>query len=70
MSKQPFQARARALARSGKFASWRAVVFELQFEPGYKEAMRWLSDPITQAELDDLCSHARARSKQSDPEAA
>jgi hypothetical protein len=24
MSKQPFQARARALARSGKFASWRA----------------------------------------------
>jgi hypothetical protein len=70
MSKQPFQDRARALARSGKFASWRAAVFELQFEPGYKEAIKWLSDPVTQAELDDLCSRARARSERTDPEAA
>jgi hypothetical protein len=27
------QARARELARSGKFSGWRSVAFELQFEP-------------------------------------
>jgi len=70
MSKQPFEDRARALARSGKFAGWRAVVFELQFEPGYKEAVQWLSHPATQAELDDLCSRARELGKRGDPEAA
>ena len=70
MSKRPFEDRARALAQSGKFAGWRAVIFELQFEPGYKAAIQWLSDPATQAELDDICFHARARGKRRDPEAA
>ena len=31
---QRVQARARELAGSGKFAGWRALAFELQFEPG------------------------------------
>ena len=33
------QARARELAGSGKFAGWRAVAFELQFEPGFLTPM-------------------------------
>jgi hypothetical protein len=70
MSEQPFEDRARALAQSGKFAGWRAIEFELQFEPGYKEALEWLSDPATQAELDHLCFRARERDKRRDPEAA
>ena len=70
MNKQTFEERARALPQSGKFAGWRALVFELRFEAGYKAAMRWLSGAATQAELDDLCSRARARNKRSDPEAA
>ena len=36
------QARARELARSGKFSGWRSVAFELQFEPGLKEVFQWL----------------------------
>ena len=35
---QRVQARARELAGSGKFAGWRALAFELQFEPGFPEA--------------------------------
>ena len=35
---QRVQARARELAGSGKFAGWRALAFELQFEPGFFEA--------------------------------
>ena len=36
------QQRARDLARSGKFIGSRAVAFELQFEPGYAQAFRWI----------------------------
>ena len=31
---------AREFARSGRFASWRAVVFELQFELSLREVFR------------------------------
>ena len=73
---------ARELASSGKFASWRAVTFELQFEPSLKEAFQWLHDasvedafqwvhsPATRAELDRLCNEARSSSSRHDPEAA
>jgi len=69
MSKQllQVQARARALARSGTFVGWRAIVFELSFESGYREALDWLKDPSTHDELDDLCRRARERRH---PEAA
>jgi len=36
------QARARELARSGKFHGWRPISFELRFEKGYEEARDWL----------------------------
>jgi hypothetical protein len=36
------QERARKLAHSGKFLGWRSVAFELQFEPSFKEAFKWL----------------------------
>jgi hypothetical protein len=73
------QRRARELARSGKFAGWRAVTFELQFEPELKEAFQWihggsiedafmwLHSPATKQELDRLCGEARSPSA---PEAA
>ena len=35
------QKRARELACSGKFAGWRAITFELQFEPALKDIF-WL----------------------------
>ena len=35
------QAKARELARSGKFHGWRPIAFELRFEPGYAEAREW-----------------------------
>jgi hypothetical protein len=66
---------ARELARSGKFASWRAVAFELQFEPELKEVFQWLPDgsgedaflwlhsPATKAEIDELCFEAKNPSK-------
>jgi hypothetical protein len=72
---ESMQKRAREFARSGKFASWRAVVFELQFEPSLQEAFRrkylywphdasedaflWLHNPATKAEIDELCREAR-----------
>jgi hypothetical protein len=63
MSEQLSQvkARARALARSGTFIGWRAVVFELSFEPGYREAFAWLYSPSTREALDELCIRARER---------
>jgi hypothetical protein len=73
------QRQARELARSGKFAGWRAVSFELQFEPELKEAFQWIHDgsvedafmwlhnPSTKQELDRLCDEARSPSA---PEAA
>ena len=63
MSKQllQVQARARALAQSGTFIGWRAIAFELSFEPNYREAHDWLKEPSTHGELDDLCRRARER---------
>jgi hypothetical protein len=58
---QRVQARARELAGSGKFAGWRALAFELQFEPGFFEAYEWIYSPSTKEELDGLCSEARRR---------
>jgi hypothetical protein len=55
------QAKARELARSGKFHGWRPIAFELRFEAGYEEAREWLYRPATQEELDRLCQKARAK---------
>lgn len=55
------QTNARALARSGKFAGWRAVAFELRFEPDCLAGLGWLQTPAAQDEIDDLCREARAR---------
>jgi hypothetical protein len=54
------QAKARELARSGKFHGWRPIAFELRFEDGYEEAREWLNDAATRDELDHLCQMARA----------
>ena len=54
------QAKARELARSGKFHGWRPIAFELQFERGYEEAREWLHDAAIQDEIDRLCQRARA----------
>ena len=62
--------RARDLARSGKFIGSRAVTFELQFEPGYAQAFRWIHSVETQDELDHLCREARTRINRTDPAAA
>jgi hypothetical protein len=69
---QRMQTRARELARSGKFNGWRAVAFELQFEPGFFETYDWIYRPSTKEELDSLCREARARRRadRSGPEAA
>ena len=57
------QARARALAQSGKFAGWKAIAFELKFEPGYQEASQWLFSLATREEIDLLVTvPAKARS--------
>ena len=65
------QGRARALAQSGKFASWRSIAFELGFEPGYQEAFEWLFNPSTRDELECLCRSARkGLTRKDDPEAA
>ena len=54
------QARARELARSGKFYGWRPIVFELGFEEGFAEARSWLYSETTRDELDRICREARA----------
>jgi hypothetical protein len=51
------------LAGSGKFAGWRALAFELQFEPGFFEAYGWIYSPSTKEELDKLCKDARKGTK-------
>jgi hypothetical protein len=56
---KPLQARARELARSGKFHGWRPIAFELRFEKGYEEAREWLYDATIRDELDRLCQAAR-----------
>jgi hypothetical protein len=58
------QARARELARSGKFHGWRPVAFELQFEKGYEEGREWLHSAAVRDELDRLCHNARASKDQ------
>jgi hypothetical protein len=55
-----FQARARELARSGKFNGWHPLTFALQFEEGFPEAFQLLYNASTQAELDRICREARA----------
>ena len=55
------QERARQLAHSGKFIGWRAVAFELRFEPGYAEGLDWIQSPAAQEEIDRLCNEARNR---------
>lgn len=49
MSKQlkRFQARARELARSGKFYGCPPLEFELGFEEGFSEAREWLYSAAT-----------------------
>jgi hypothetical protein len=63
MQLSEMQARARALAQSGTFAGWRSIVFELSFEPGYRNAFTWLHSPSTRDELDDMCRRARERKR-------
>jgi hypothetical protein len=58
------QARARELARSGKFHGWRPIAFELRFEKGYEEAREWLHSSTIQDEIDRLCQIARASKDQ------
>jgi hypothetical protein len=37
----------------------RALAFELQFEPGFFDAYKWLYSPSTREELEGLCKEAR-----------
>ena len=53
------QARARELARSGRFFGWAPIAFELRFEDGFAEARDWLYRAATRDELDRLCRKAR-----------
>ena len=53
------QARARKLARSGKFHGWSPIVFELRFEKGFNEAREWLYKATTRDELERICREAR-----------
>ena len=75
------QRRALELARSGKFAGWRAITFELQFEPALKDvfwrhtesgedAFQWVHSPAAKEEINRLCDEARHHSPRRDPEAA
>jgi hypothetical protein len=56
---QRFQARARELARCGKFNGWRPIAFELQFEEGFTDAIQWTYSPSSQEELDIICRESR-----------
>ncbi len=58
---QRFQARARELARSGKFNGWRPIAFELQFEDGFPDAIQWTYSASTQEALDIICRESRKR---------
>ena len=59
------QAKARELARSGKFYGWLPIKFELRFEDGYAEAREWLNSPATCEDLDNLCWESRAQRQKS-----
>jgi hypothetical protein len=75
------QKRAREIACSGKFAGWRAITFELQFEPALKDvfwlhsesgedAFQWVHSPAAKEEIDRLCDEARNPYSRHGPEAA
>ena len=53
------QARAREMARSGRFYGWPPIAFELRFEDGFEDAREWLYRAATRDELDRLCREAR-----------
>jgi hypothetical protein len=53
------QARARELAKSGRFHGWSPIAFELRFEDGFEEAREWLYTATTRDELDRVCQEAR-----------
>ena len=58
------QAKARALARSGRFFGWTPIAFELRFEDGFEDARDWLHRATTRDELDRLCQEARASNEE------
>ena len=76
------QRSARELARSGRFAGWRSVAFELAFDPSLEQAFQWLHSasvedaflwlhsPKAKEELDRLCDEARNPFSLDGPEAA
>jgi hypothetical protein len=64
---QRFQARARELARSGKFNGWRPIAFRLQFEEGFAEAIQWTYSASTQEGLDIICRESRKRRNADQP---
>ena len=75
------QKHARELASSGKFAGWRAITFELQFEPALKDvfwrhtesgedAFQWVHSPAAKEKINRLCDEARHPSARRNPEAA
>ena len=49
------------------FASWRAVAFELRFEPDCLHGLGWIQSPAAQEEIGRLCSEARAPSPPPSP---
>ena len=75
------QRRALELARSGKFAGWRAITIEFQFDPALKDvfwrhtesgedAFQWVHSPAAKEEINRLCDEARHPSARRNPEAA
>jgi hypothetical protein len=54
------QAKARELARSGRFFGWAPIAFEIRFEDGFEDAREWLYRAATRDELDRLSREARA----------
>jgi hypothetical protein len=51
--------RARELAMSGHYYSWRDIGVVLRFEEELPEARQWLDNPSVRDELDRLCEHAQ-----------
>jgi hypothetical protein len=54
------KAKARQLARSGKFHGWSPIAFELRFEDGFEEAREWLYRTTTIDDINRLCREVRA----------
>jgi hypothetical protein len=53
--------RARELAMSGRYYSWRDIEIVLRFEEDFPEARQWLDHPSIRDELDRLCKHAQQK---------